>query len=127
MDTVDQVFRPSSETMPEGHIELRIKTRGTNLLVHAVSGHGDVISNDRIVSLNTQLDSDEISSCTIITLGEFDDAATKLVDRLRARKPIQAIDRPQFETIVVYSINKSSGCDSKIIGPVNYISYVIDF
>ena len=97
IDVIGPVYKTSTHSLAEGHIELRINERGAYTLIHAVSGHGDVISYDQIVALNTLLDSEQLSSCIVITLGEFAEQAMTLVNRLSTRKSIQAIDRQDFE------------------------------
>lgn len=101
IDVLGPSFKPSTENLAEGHIELRVKGRGTQTLIHAVSGHGDVISYDQIVTLNTLLDSEQLSSCIVVTLGKFADQAMTLVNRLSTRKGIQAIDGQEFERLWV--------------------------
>ena len=99
VDVIGPVFRPSTHSLAESHIELRITERGTHRLIHAVSGHGDVFSYDQIVTLNTLLDSEQLSSCIVVTLGEFADDAMTLVNRLSTTKSIHAIDREGFERL----------------------------
>lgn len=101
IDAIGTVFRPSTHNLAESHIELRIKERGAHTLIHAVSGHGDVISYDQIVTLNTLLDSEQLTNCIVVTLGEFADDAMTLVNRLSSLKSIQAIDRQSFERLWV--------------------------
>ena len=99
IDAIGPTFRSSTHSLAEGHIELRVRERNMYTLVHAVSGHGDVISYDQIVTLNTLLDSEQLSSCIVITLGEFAEQAMILVNRLSTRKSIQAVDRQNFERL----------------------------
>ena len=96
IDTVGSVFKPPSQGLAEGHIELRVQQKDSHNLIHAISGHGDVMSYEQVVTLNTLLDTDVLSSCTIITLGDFSDQAKTLVNRLSSSKPIKAIDGKEF-------------------------------
>ena len=67
-----QVFEPPTSGLAEGHMELRIKENGdSNCLIHAVSAHGDIFPYDQAVVLNTLLDTEPLSKCLIITLGEW--------------------------------------------------------
>lgn len=96
IDAVGSDYRPPSQGLAEGHIELRVQQKDSHILIHAVSGHGDVMSYEQVVTLNTLLDTDVLSSCTIVTLGEFSDPAKTLVNRLSSSKPIKAIDGKEF-------------------------------
>ena len=96
VDNIGPVFRIPTPGLAEGHIEFRIQEKNAYRLIHAVSAHGDVISYDQVVTLNTLLDTEPLSSCIIITLGEFADPAKTLVNRLSTSKPIEAFDRQEF-------------------------------
>ena len=96
IDDVRSVFTPQKAGLAEGHLELRIKEKSDHRLIHAISAHGDVMSYEQVVTLNTLLDTEILSSCIIITLGEFADAAKTLVNRLSTSKPIEAIDGQEF-------------------------------
>ena len=92
-----QVFEPPTSRLAEGHMELRIKENGgSNCLIHAVSAHGDVFSYDQAVILNTLLDTESLSRCLIITLGELADETKTLINRLGATKKIEAIDQQEL-------------------------------
>lgn len=86
-------FRPSTTNLPEGHLEIRLQHRGKNTLVHAVAAHGDLFSYDQVVGLNTMVDTESLSGCLIVTLGQLADPALTLVNRLGDRKNIRAVDK----------------------------------
>ena len=67
---MDDAFAPSTLSLAEGHTEIRFRDKATYRLIHAVSAHGDVVSYEQVVTLNTQLDMDSLSTCMIITLGD---------------------------------------------------------
>ena len=97
IETPKRSFERTQTGLAEGHLQLLVEDRrGGRRVIHVVSAHGDVISNDHVVSLNTQLDTETLSGCSIVTLGELSDDARKLVARLGATKPIEAIDRTEF-------------------------------
>lgn len=96
VEAQSSAFKPPTSGLPDGHLELRIQTRHGSHLFHAVSAHGDVMSYEQVVRLNTLFDTESLSSCTIITLGEFADPAKTLANRLGASKSISAIDGKEF-------------------------------
>ena len=92
-----QVFKSSAFGLAEGHMELRIKENGDSYcLIHAVSAHGDVFSYDQAVALNTRLDTEPLSRCLIITLGNLADEAETLINKLSERKKIEVIDQEEL-------------------------------
>ena len=96
LDFVDanaRAFRPPTSGLPEGHLEIRFQDRGDNTLVRAVAAHGDVLSYDQLVGLNTLVDTESLSGCLIITLGRLADQALTLVNRLGDKKNIRALDK----------------------------------
>ena len=97
IDKPERAFEHSSSALGEGHIELRIEdSRGVHRVIRVVSAHGDVVSYDSVVSLNTLLDTETLGGCSVVTLGELADEARTLVSRLGTRKPISAIDRTEL-------------------------------
>ena len=97
IDRPERSFEHSPAGMAEGHLELRLEdARGGHRVMHVVSAHGDVVSHDLVVSLNTLLDVESLSGCAIVSLGEFSEEAKTLVAKLGATKPITAIDRLEF-------------------------------
>ncbi len=101
IDETDSAFKPPTQNLPAGHIELRINEREVHTLIHAVSGHGDVFSYDQIVALNTLFDLEQLTNCIVVTLGDFADDAMTLVNRLSSSKSIQGINRKRFERLWV--------------------------
>ncbi len=91
-----KAFRPPTEGLPEGHLELRIPESNGHHLIHAVSAHGDVISYEQIENLNTMFDTEPLGKCSVITLGHFADKAKTLIDRLSGVKAIVGIDGHEF-------------------------------
>ena len=85
---VDQAYTPSTLSLAEGHTEIRFKDKDMHRLIHAVSAHGDIVSYEQIVTLNTQLDTDSLSGCTILTLGDVADEARTLLNRLGQTKQL---------------------------------------
>ena len=93
---VDQAFTPSTLSLAEGHTEIRFKDKDMHRLIHAVSAHGDIVSYEQIVTLNTQLDTDSLSGCTILTLGDVADEARTLLNRLGQTKQLSLLDKEDF-------------------------------
>ena len=91
-----EAYSPSTLSLAEGHTEIRFKDKGMHRLIHAVSAHGDIVSYEQVVMLNTQLDTDTLSGCMVITLGDVADEARTLVNRLGQTKQLSLLDNQDF-------------------------------
>ncbi len=75
----------------DGKIQMVVETKGRLDLLIAISGVNHALSSTEIESLNTELDTTDYESITVISLGRITDEAKTMYTRLRAKKPLEVL------------------------------------
>jgi hypothetical protein len=107
------VYLTPTQVLPQGHLQFRLKDHQDQYLVHAVAGHGDILSFEQLQSINTELDRQSFDGCIVATMGELSSEAKTLSRQLAAKKAINVLER---EDIVRRSIkNLSPGLERTLM------------
>ncbi len=91
VNKASEVFGAAAMALPSGHIQFRVKDGASQYLVRAIAGQGDVLHQEQIQQMNTELDTQGYDGVIIVTLGELSEEANKLVTLLGKRKGFRLI------------------------------------
>lgn len=93
---VAETYALPSKESTAGHFRFRVNDRRGSHLVHAISATGGVLTHEQLQTLNTDLDTQGYVSCTVVTLGSVASEASTLATQLKAKKPIDVMERDQL-------------------------------
>lgn len=79
------------ELLSDGKVEYILEQDGKRDLFVCIPGHSHILSSTEIESYNTRLDTEDLYSVTILSLGKISNDANNMYTRLKARKPIEVL------------------------------------
>ena len=88
-----QVEKPTSgdPEAVDGRFEFVLKSRSGNCLVVCIAGGNHVLSSKEIEAFNTRLDTEELNSLVVLSLGRISDDAATMYDRLKEKKSVEVL------------------------------------